>query len=201
MTFRVANLTVRGAAMVKQKKRSSLRRNLASSILLVVLAQISITPSFGNVDLQADLNRIVAAINKFDANSSRTNSASTIADIRSIFASNALILSEISSANSIFRRNLKSVKSQIPTKDTKDTPKFRTLMNLSKGYKDWVYYQRLNQALAEKCLKKSGSSYNSFLTCSINDLPKTMQNERIGRGKLQAAWNAWKQWQVKFGHA
>lgn len=187
--------------MAGQKRRSLLGRKVALSLLSVVIAQISVTPSFGNVDLQADLNRIVAAINKFDANSSRTNSASTIADIRSIFSSNASILSEISSANSIFRRNLKSVKSQIPTKDTKATPKFSTLMNLSKGYKDWVYYQRLNQALAEKCLKNSGSSYNSFLTCSINYLPKTMENERIGRSKLQAAWNAWKQWQVKFGHA
>ena len=187
--------------MAGQKRRSLLGRKVALSLLSVVIAQISVTPSFGNVDLQADLNRIVAAINKFDANSSRTNSASTIADIRTIFSSNASILSEISSANSIFQRNLKSVKSQIPKKDTKATPKFRTLMNLSKGYKKWVYYQRLNQALAEKCLKNSGSSYNSFLTCSINDLPITMKNERIGRSKLQAAWNAWKQWQVKFGHA
>ena len=187
--------------MAEQKKRSLLRRKLALSLLLVVFVQVSITPSFANVDLQADLNRIVAAINKFDANSSRVNSARTIADIRSIFSSNASILSEISRANSIFQGNLNSVKSQIPSQDTKATPKFSTLMNLSKGYKDWVYYQRLNQALAERCLKKSGSSYNSFLTCSINDLPKSMENERMGRSKLQAAWNAWKQWQVNFGHA
>ena len=85
--------------MAGQKRRSLLGRKVALSLLSVVIAQISVTPSFGNVDLQADLNRIVAAINKFDANSSRTNSASTIADIRSIFSSNASILSEISSAN------------------------------------------------------------------------------------------------------
>ena len=79
--------------MAGQKRRSLLGRKVALSLLSVVIAQISVTPSFGNVDLQADLNRIVAAINKFDANLSRTNSASTIADIRSIFSSNASILS------------------------------------------------------------------------------------------------------------
>lgn len=187
--------------MAGQKRRSFHRRKLASSLLSAVFAQIIAFPSFGNVDLQADLNRIVAGINKFDANSSRSNSASTITDIRSIFASNASILREISNANSTFQSNLRSVKSQIPTKDTKATPKFSTLMNLSKGYKKWLYYQRINQASAEKCLKNFGSSYNSFLTCSIKDLPKTMENERLGSSRLQAAWNAWKQWQVKFGHA
>lgn len=169
--------------------------------VLFLLVTVSNPGASANVDLQADLNRIVSRISKFDSNSKRSTSASTISEVRQVFKNNSEILSEIQVAVSVFKRNLNSVKSYIPTIDTKETPRFSTLMNLALGYEDWLRYQRINQGLAEKCLRTSGQSYKSFLDCSIKDLSKTIENERLGRSKLQSAWNAWKRWQIKFGHA
>ena len=90
---------------------------------------------------------------------------------------------------------------QIPSRDTKESPAFNTLMNLTKGYEEWLKYQNINQSSAQKCINNAGSSFSSFSSCSIGILPRTMENERIGRQKLQTAWNAWKQWQVKYGYA
>lgn len=169
--------------------------------MVVGFISFSTTPAFGTIDLQADLNRIVAGVNRFDANSAATNSATTVAEIRIIFSNNASILSEISDANSAFKRNLNSAKRQIPSRDTKASPAFSTLMNLTKGYEEWVKYQRLNQVTGQKCLTTSKNSFNSLSSCLLTNFSKTMENERIGRMKLQAAWDAWKKWQVKFGYA
>jgi hypothetical protein len=109
-------------------------------------------------------------------------------------------LREIKNANDVLRRDLISAKNYIPARDTKESPAFDTLMNLSKGYEEWLKYQNVNQLSAENCIKKSGGSFRKFSSCSISILPKTMENERIGRQKLQAAWNAWKQWQTKYGY-
>jgi hypothetical protein len=171
---------------------------LILTMLFIVLHQPT---SRASVDLQADLNKIVAGINKFDANSAQSTSLSSIAGVKQVFANNAAILLEIQSAVTVFKKDLNSVKSYIPKSDTKDTPRFSTLMNLALGYEEWLKYQKKNQALAEKCLRTSGKTYNSFTNCSLKELPTTLENERLGRAKLQTAWNAWKQWQIKFGHA
>lgn len=176
-------------------------RKLLSTILVLGLSQLNISPASAGIDLQADLNRIVAAINQFDANSATSSSVRTMADVKRIFSNNAAILREIRDANAAFKRDLNSAKRQIPSRDTKDSPAFSTLMNLTKGYEEWLKYQNINQASAQKCISNSGGSFSSFSSCSIGLLPKTMENERIGRQKLQAAWNAWKQWQVKYGYA
>lgn len=183
-----------------------MRRHLPVSILVValavVMAPITAGTAFGAIDLQGDLDRIVAAIAKFDANSSNAfNSPATIADVRRIFSNNALILKEIDQANSNFKRDINSGKKFIPTKDTKDSPAFTTLINLTKGYEDWLKYQYLNQKIAEKCLKNSGNSVNGYLSCSLLNFQKSMDNETVGRYKLETAWKAWKNWQVKFGYA
>ena len=178
-----------------------MKRKMLSLIILLVLFPFVATPAVAAIDLQADLNRIVAGINKFDANSARSASTSTMRDVKSLFSNNNSILNEISSANSIFKRNLNSAKKYIPNKDTKDTPAFNTLMNLARGYEEWIKYQKLNQSNAQKCINQSGNSFTTFSNCTILILPKTIENERVGRQKLQSAWNAWKQWQVKFGYA
>jgi hypothetical protein len=172
------------------------------SLCLTLSLFLSLVPSSSaaNVDLQADLNRIVQGINKFDSNAARSAKASNLADIKSIFANNGLILNEIQASVSRFKQSLNDVKRYIPTKDTKETPKFSTLMNLALGYEEWLRYQKLNQSLAERCLKSAGKTFKSFSECSLRELPKTLSNERLGRAKLQSAWNAWKQWQIKFGY-
>jgi hypothetical protein len=178
-----------------------MKRKLISLILILALYPAVSSPAVAAIDLQADMNRIVAGINRFDANSANARSASTIADVKRIFSNNASILREIKDANAAFKRDLNSAKRQIPSRDTKESPAFNTLMNLSKGYEDWLKYQNINQSSAQKCINNAGSSFNSFSRCSIGLLPRTMENERIGMQKLQAAWNAWKQWQVKYGYA
>jgi hypothetical protein len=159
------------------------------------------TSAIAAIDLQADLNRIIAGINRFDANSATSSSVNTMADVRKIFSNNAAILQEIGAANLAFKQDLNSAKRQIPSKDTKDSPAFNTLMNITKGYEEWLKYQNINQTNVQKCIDKARNSFSSFSACSISALPKTLENERIGRQKLQTAWNAWKQWQVKYGHA
>ena len=167
----------------------------------LVLSIFSSSPAVAAIDLMADLNRIVSGIRQFDANSATSSSVASMADVKQIFANNASILREIGSANAVFKRDLNSAKRMIPTRDTKDTPAFSTLMNLSKGYEVWVAYQNKNQAMAQKCINNARGSFSSFSRCSISELPKTAQNEIIGRQRLTEAWNAWKTWQVKYGYA
>lgn len=181
------------------RKLMSVRTTILSSFLALSLSLVP-TSTKANVDLQDDLNRVVVGINKFDSNSAKSKNVSTVSEVKIIFANNAVILGEIQSAVSRFKRNLNSVKKYLPTQDTKETPKFGTLMNLALGYEEWLKYQKANQLMAERCLKSAGKTFRSFSNCSIKELPKTLENERLGRAKLQAAWNAWKQWQVKFGY-
>lgn len=178
-----------------------MKRKLISMIVLFSLTPMLISPAVAMIDLQADLNRIVAGINRFDANSANSSTVSTMGDVKTIFSNNAMILREIRDANSAFKRNLNIAKKQIPSKDTKSSPAFKTLFNLTKGYEEWLKYQNLNQAAAQKCINNAGSSFSSFSNCSILILPKTIENERIGMQKLRAAWDAWKQWQIKYGYA
>jgi hypothetical protein len=177
-------------------------RRLAGITFLILLFNLMIpTKASADVDLQSDLNRITSGINKFDANSANSTSVSSISGIKKVFSNNAKILAELQSSIAIFKTNLNSVKAFIPNKDTKESPRFSTLMNLAVGYEVWLRYQKLNQSFAEKCLKSSGESYQSFTNCSIKGLQRTLENERLGRNSLQSAWNAWRQWQVKFGYA
>ena len=178
-----------------------MKRKLLSLTLLVAIFPFVNAPAFAAIDLQADLNRIVAAINQFDTNSANSASVTTMSDVKRIFSNNDSILKEIREANAAFKRDLNSAKGQIPSRDTKNSPAFSTLINLTKGYEEWLKYQDKNQSSAQKCINNSGTSYRLFSSCSIGILPKTIENERIGRQKLEAAWNAWKQWQVKYGYA
>jgi len=178
-----------------------MNRKVLLLILTLVISPLVSTPAIASIDLQADLNRIVAGINRFDANSAASSSVKTIDDVKRVFSNNASILREIRDANAAFKRNLNVAKRQIPSRDTKESPAFNTLMNLTKGYEEWLKYQNMNQSSAQKCINNAGRSFNSFSSCSIKLLPRTIENERIGRQKLQAAWNAWKQWQVKYGYA
>jgi hypothetical protein len=173
-------------------------------LLLLVVSTLSLSttePAVAGIDLQADLNRIVVAINKFDANSAASGSVSSIAGMKNILSKNASILREIRDANAVFKADLNRAKSQIPTRDTNASPAFSTLMNLTKGYEEWLKYQEINQATGQKCMSKAKNSFTSFSNCLIVNFSKTLENERIGKMKLQSAWDAWKKWQVKFGYA
>ena len=178
-----------------------MKRKILSLLLVFLLSPLTTISAVAAIDLQADLNRIVAGINRFDANSAAASSVSTMTDVKRIFSNNAAILREIKDANAAFKRDLYSAKKQIPSRDTKDSPAFNTLMNLTKGYEEWIKYQNMNQSSAQKCINNARSSFSSFSSCSIGILPRTIENERIGRQKLQSAWDAWKIWQVKYGHA
>jgi hypothetical protein len=181
--------------------RIFMKRKMISLILVLALSPFVATPAAAAIDLQADMNRIVAGIKRFDANSAAASSVSTMTDVKRIFSNNASILGEIGNATAAFKRDLNSAKRQIPSRDTKDSPAFNTLMNLAKGYEEWLKYQNMDQAASQKCMKSAGSSFSTYTLCLITLLPKTMEHERIGRQKLQSAWDAWKKWQVKYGHA
>ena len=178
-----------------------MKNKLLSFLVVIAFSPLIAAPAFAAIDLQADMNRIAAGIKMFDANSAAASSVSTMTDVKRIFSKNVSILREIGDANAVFKRDLNSAKRQIPSRDTKESPAFSTLMNLTKGYEEWLKYQNLNNAASEKCSKSAGSSFSNYSMCLIRVLPKTMENERIGRQKLQTAWDAWKKWQVKYGYA
>lgn len=178
-----------------------MKRKIFLLVLAFVLSPFATSPVVAAIDLQADLNRINAGINQFDANSAASSSASTMAEVKRIFSNNTEILREIKDANASFKRDLNSAKRQIPSRDSKESPAFNTLMNLTKGYEEWLKYQNINQLSAQRCINNAGSSISSFSSCLIGILPRTLENERIGRQKLQAATDAWKRWRVKYGYA
>ena len=178
-----------------------MKNKLLSLLVVIAFSPLVAAPALAAIDLQADMNRIAAGIKMFDANSAAASSVSTMTDVKRIFSNNASILREIGDANAVFKRDLNSAKRQIPSRDTKESPAFSTLMNLTKGYEEWLKYQNLNKAASEKCSKSAGSSFSNYSMCLIRVLPKTMENERIGRQKLQMAWDPWKKWQVKYGYA
>ncbi len=174
-----------------------------ASVLVSVFAisTVSIAPANSVIDLQADINRIVAAINKFDANSAAATSVNSVAQIRVITRNNKAILREIKEANDYFRKDLISAKKLLPSRDTKDSPAYNTIFNLTRGYDQWLIYQNRNQITGERCLSTSGNSYSEYTDCLMMSLSTTLENERLGRIKLEAAWRAWKNWQFKYGYA
>ena len=177
--------------------------SVLASVIVSVLAisVVSITPANSVIDLQADINRIVTAINKFDANSAAATSVNSVAQIRVITRNNKAILREIKEANDYFRKDLISAKKLLPSRDTKDSPAYNTIFNLTRGYDQWLIYQNRNQITGERCLSTSGNSYSEYTDCLMMSLSTTLENERLGRIKLEAAWRAWKNWQFKYGYA
>jgi hypothetical protein len=172
------------------------------AICIFLLVPVFNTPNAsGAVDLNASLNRIVIGINKFDSNSANASYATSISDIRNLFNTNASVLRELKSSIAAFKRDLNTSKRYIPSRDTKESPAFSTLMNMALGYENWLKYQNLNQINAQKCFMGSGATFNSYTTCSMRILPQTLENERLSRLKLVSALNAWKQWQIKYGYA
>lgn len=174
---------------------------MISLVLTLSLLPIIATPAMAAIDLMANLNRIISAVSQFDANSASASSASTIVDIKRIFSNNASILREVSDANAVFKQNLNSSKKLIPLKDTKDSPAFNTLMNLAKGYEVWVNYQNINQVAAQKCIKKAGRSIDSYTSCTFSIFSETVDNEILGRQRLDKAVGAFQKWRVQYGYA
>lgn len=178
-----------------------MKKKLVVFALALAFLPFSSPAASAVIDLQGDLERIISGINRFDANSATSASVKNIPDVKRITSNNAAILREIKNANAVFKRDLNQAKSLLPSRDTKDSPAFSTLMNLAKGYDQWLKYQNKNQSTGQACIKKAGNSYDSFSLCLLNALPTTLENERVGRQKLESAFNAWKRWQIKYGYA
>jgi hypothetical protein len=176
-------------------------RSARTFTLFILITFLSTSNASAVVDLNAGLNRIVAGINKFDANSANAAYASNISDIRNLFNTNAVVLREIKSSVAAFKRDLSASKPYIPSRDTKESPAFSTLMNMALGYENWLKYQNMNQVNAQKCFQGSNTTFNSYTACSMRILSRTLENERLSRTKLVSALNAWKQWQTKYGYA
>ena len=59
-------------------------------ILTLIVCNFGINQSqAATIDLQANLNRIIAGINRFDANSSNSVNASSMSDVKQLFQNNA----------------------------------------------------------------------------------------------------------------
>lgn len=169
--------------------------------VVIITTLLSTSNASAVVDLNAGLNRIVVGINKFDSNSANAAYASNISDIRNLFNTNAAVLREIKSSVEAFKRDLNASKRYLPSRDSKESPAFSTLMNMALGYENWLKYQNMNQVNAQKCFQGSSTTFNSYTSCSLRILSRTLENERLSRTKLVSALNAWKRWQIKYGYA
>ncbi len=176
-------------------------KKFIAACVFIALSLLNSPNASGAVDLNASLNRIIVGINKFDTNSANASYATNISDIRNLFNTNAAVLRDLKSSVAAFKRDLNSSKRYIPSRDTKESPAFSTLMNMALGYESWLKYQNMNQVNAQRCFQGSGTTFNSYTACSIRILSQTLENERLSRVKLVSALNAWKQWQIKYGYA
>ena len=151
-------------------------------------------------DWQRDMIRVVAGTQKFNANSIQARNLRTISQARRVFKENQAILFEIGRSVTTLRSNLNKNRNFLPTRDTKDSPAFSTLINMANGYDKWLKYQLLNQELGKACFKKAKGSLKSFKKCVLDSFSITLRNEQLGRSKFESAIGVYNRWKAKYGY-
>lgn len=173
---------------------------------------LPMTPSFGlefkpasftkaAQDFQRDMSRIIENLRRFNENSNKSTYAKDMKQIKMISATNDSILRDISFSITTFKRNLERNRDFLPTREIKESPAYSTLMKMAVGYEDWLRYQKKNQLMFDACVRNSGKSKANFDKCSVNYIVKGLENERLGRLKLQQAADEYNRWMKRFGHS
>jgi hypothetical protein len=148
-----------------------------------------------SIDFNADIDAIKVGVRKFEQNSSLSTNAETFEDYRFITENNGLILDEIDGATNNFSNNIKRASSELPTKDTPESPSIAKLTAWAEGYNSWIFYQRLNQEIGEDCLNYP----SEWMTCLITNLPEVSRNEQASSLKLRLAIQGIEEW-VQFAN-
>jgi hypothetical protein len=182
-----------------------------TSLVIVLTLSSGITASASGVsvglsftraanDFQRDMRLIVAGTQKFDANSAQGRNLRSISQAKRVFANNQKILSEIGRSVATLRSNLNKNRNFLPTRDTKDSPAFSTLIIMANGYDEWLKYQLLNQKIGDACLKKANKNLKSFKKCVLDSFSTTLKNEQLGRSKFESAIGVYNRWKAKYGY-
>lgn len=148
-----------------------------------------------SIDFNADVEAIRVGVQKFEENSSQSGNVQTFEDFRLISENNGIILDEIDAATDNFLSNIEQASSELPTEDTMDSPSKAKLTAWAEGYKSWVYFQKLNQRIGSECLNYP----TEWMTCLINKLPETSQNEQNSTVKLKIAIQGIQEWRQSVG--
>jgi hypothetical protein len=167
-----------------------------ATLLLTSCGGISGVSTGGpSIDFNADVEAIGLGIKKFDANSSTSATIKTLEDFRIITENNGVILDEIEAATQSFLSNIERAGSRLPTEDSVESPSKSKLLAWAEGYMSWVYFQKQNQEIGERCLGQT----SEWMNCLIMNMPSTMQNESTSIIKLTAAIQGIQEWRKLAG--
>ena len=178
---------------------------MKSKFLLLVLTSIlttacasssSSSTESSNIDFNADVALIAQGVEKFDKISAEAMSVENDFQYSALVAETNQVLDEISIAVDVFAKHINDAREFLPTSDSSESPSFNKLLAWANGYKQWVYYQRLNQSMGEECL----TSNLGFKGCLLVNLPQTLENERLGRIDLQNAIAGIQEWRSSLGY-
>jgi len=168
-------------------------------VILFLLTACSGTSSLSdspNIDFNADVALIAQGVEKFDKISADATSVENDFQYSALVTETNQVLDEISIAVDIFAKHINNAREFLPTSDSSESPSFNKLLAWANGYKQWVYYQRLNQSMGEECL----TSNLGFKGCLLVNLPETLENERLGRVDLQNAIAGIQEWRSSLGY-
>lgn len=170
-------------------------------VVLFLLTACSGTSSFSDsssIDFNQDVEVIAKGIDRFERNSQNaTDMANQGRDaFGEIADENKAALDEIDLATDVFLSHINQASSRLPKKDTAESPSEAKLLAWANGYKSWVYYQRKQQTLGEKCL----ASELEFKACLIVNLAESLEYERLSRVDLTNAIAGIQEWRKSLGY-
>jgi hypothetical protein len=148
-----------------------------------------------NIDFNADVEAIGLGVQKFDANSSASKDIETFEEFKYITENNGEILREIYAATDKFQLNIERAGSRLPLVDSLESPSKSKMLAWAEGYKSWVFYQMENQKLGEECLDYP----SEWMSCLINKLPLTSENDSLSTIKLSSAIQGIQEWRTFVG--
>ena len=151
-----------------------------------------------DIDFNMDIEVIGKGVQRFEANSKNAIDISNAGgeDFSEIIIENQAALDEVDSATDVFLSHINQASSKLPSEDTDESPSKAKLLAWANGYKSWVMYQRLGQAIGEKCL----NSNLKFSDCLLMNLSDTMEYERLSRVDLNNAVAGIQEWRRSLGY-
>ena len=160
-----------------------------------LLSSCGQTVGEADIDFNSDIEAIGIGVAKFQENTSKSGSVDTFEDFVAISENNGLILDEIDASTDKFLSNIERASSKLPEVDTVESPSKSKLLAWAEGYKSWIYYQKQNQVIGEDCVRRA----SEWMSCLIENLSTTSQNESSSTIKLTAAIEGIQEWRKLAG--
>ena len=150
------------------------------------------------IDLNADIDAIAYEVSKFDANSAASSTAESLQDYVKLSDNNESILDSIELTVKKFKNDIEMWWNDLPAEDTKTSPSRDKYLKWAEGYVKWIYYQRESQKLGSACTV-TAQTKEEFVLCTINNLNRTMEFERLSKEDLNIAVQDIRDWSQSIG--